>query len=436
MDSRNRAAVFIDRQGSGGRLKPYYAGLQALLGGLFRTAFFHDRVFDRASLPRPAHHHLTFRQKDAARPYDVLIYQWPGGDASYLETCGHLYPGIVICCGDYLPFRPGTETSPRWKKFGLEMVRQYGEEGGRALALLKAGRPGRFFHRHFPLYPSFFEKAAGVITFTAFEKNRIRKRFAGKPVIRVPVPVLPGSGTPRGAPKRGGLTVMCLQETDTGTLDDLLAVFSALKRQGRAIALVVPFGGENKALRKKMKQHQSAGDVLIPLDMTDRGKLRHFRQNSDIFLETGPPGTLAGYWRVVEALGSGRPVILADIPEYADFPDGICVKLDTGRDRKDMLIAGLALLDREEGLRKALAEQAAAYLSDAHHPSKTADRLRAFFQEERGALRGESSRRFKEAQEAYSAAAGALFRDMLTSLDIEGPPYLQSELVRMLRWGA
>jgi hypothetical protein len=54
----------------------------------------------------------------------------------------------------------------------------------------------------------------------------------------------------------------------------------------------------------------------------------------------------------------------------------------------------------------------------------------------RRALRGENSRRLKEAQDAHSAAAGALFRDMLASLDIKGPPYLQSELIRMLRWGA
>lgn len=186
-----RAAVFIDQGGFSPVLKPYYKALQTLLGGLFQTAFFHDRVFNKAPVPNPSNHYLSFRGKDLSRRYDLLIYQSAGGDPSYLHTYGHLYPGVAIYCGDYLTSGLTSGHETRRAAFRLEMERQYGREGRRVLKVLKDGHPRRFFKRHFPLYPSFLEKAPGIITYTDFEKRRIEERFSGKPVIRMPWPVSP-----------------------------------------------------------------------------------------------------------------------------------------------------------------------------------------------------------------------------------------------------
>jgi len=439
MEKTIRAALFIDGAGFKPVLESYYHALKKLFDGLCRTDAYHDQITGRMPLPFPARHHLTFREHDQPRPYDVLIYQNGGRHPSYLTGYGMLYPGLAISCGTCLPLEMKREEEKRRALFDFEMARQYGGPGRKAAGLLRDGNPGRFFNRHFPLYPSFLDQALGVITYTDYEKKRIEKRWAGRPVIRIPIPVSPGKSVREPAEalsKSPGLTVMCLQEIRSPLLlEDFLDAFSSLRREGRRITVAMPFRGEKDRLRQSIQERPYLGDVIIPLNRSDRRKMRHYGHKCDLFLDLEPPDTLEGYWRVMEALGSGRPVLIPDLPEYAELPEDICVKLDTGRDRRESLYSFMSLMDDDGLLRKRLPVRAARYLSEVHDPAKSRESLRRFLRKDYRDFRREAQKRSKHFQEARAKAASDVFARALSTLDIAEPHYLQRELVRMLRWG-
>ncbi len=69
---------------------------------------------------------------------------------------------------------------------------------------------------------------------------------------------------------------------------------------------------------------------------------------------------------LVRALGMGKPVLVSNAGQYAEFPDDCCLKVDLGANEQEMALAYLAALARDPELGRRIGERARRYIQ-AHH---------------------------------------------------------------------
>jgi glycosyltransferase involved in cell wall biosynthesis len=65
---------------------------------------------------------------------------------------------------------------------------------------------------------------------------------------------------------------------------------------------------------------------------------------------------------LVRAMGMGKPVLVSNVGQYAEFPDDCCLKVDLGESEEEMALAYLDALYRDPELRQQIGEQARRYV--------------------------------------------------------------------------
>lgn len=75
---------------------------------------------------------------------------------------------------------------------------------------------------------------------------------------------------------------------------------------------------------------------------------------------------------LIRALGMGKPVLISNVGQYAEFPDDCAFKVDLGESEEDMALAYLVALARDPDLGRRVGDQARRYVQTCHAIERTA----------------------------------------------------------------
>jgi glycosyltransferase involved in cell wall biosynthesis len=75
---------------------------------------------------------------------------------------------------------------------------------------------------------------------------------------------------------------------------------------------------------------------------------------------------------LIRALGMGKPILISNVGQYAEFPDDCCLKVDLGEAEEDIAVEYLLLLARDPALGRQIGQQAQKYIQTFHAIERSA----------------------------------------------------------------
>jgi hypothetical protein len=106
-------------------------------------------------------------------------------------------------------------------------------------------------------------------------------------------------------------------------------------------------------------------DVIRVGYLSDADWWRHAAAvDACVNLRYPPAGETSGI--AIRLMGIGKPVILSTGLETSNFPDGTCVRVETGLGEEDMLVDVLLWLSRHRGDAHAIGLRASEYITRVH----------------------------------------------------------------------
>jgi glycosyltransferase involved in cell wall biosynthesis len=209
------------------------------------------------------------------------------------------------------------------------MERLYGEKGRKASGTGIWETPEVI---DFPLFEEAIAGALGVITHSAFFKERVQRVFPG-PVHHIPLPYdadLRPAAMPRGqliAP--GELLIVTVGQVNSNKQVDAVIRALAHSGSGRRYTYAV-LGHCSPEYKLRLQQH--AHDLRIAdrvhiLGSASDDLLHAYLQHADICVALRYPVTEGASASVIEEMLFGKPVIVNEIGFYAELPNDCVVKV-------------------------------------------------------------------------------------------------------------
>jgi glycosyltransferase involved in cell wall biosynthesis len=230
-----------------------------------------------------------------------------------------------------------------------------------------------------PLNSMLLESSRGVVVHSRWAAEQVRRKLPAKPVCRVPHHCVPPPLDRRAEFRR---------RLGLGPDDLALATFGFLTRRKRVRSLLGAYAqlarefpnvrcflvGEPERsldLGGLLDRLGLAGRVTVTgyLDMEDFGG---YIAASDIAVNLRYPSAGETSGTVVRLLGDGKAVIISNLQQFAEWPDGICLKVDPGPAEEPMLLYYLRRLVTDAALRARLGANARRHMETHHALEKSA----------------------------------------------------------------
>ncbi len=144
-----------------------------------------------------------------------------------------------------------------------------------------------------------------------------------------------------------------------------------VERCPRARCAIV--GHDHPAVRVRESIHDLGLDDLVDLTgFVDVPTFQSYILAADALINLRYP--LAGETSggLIRALGMGKPVLISNVGQYAEFPDDCVLKVDLGETEEEMALAYLEALAQDAALACHLAVQARSYVQTFHDIERTA----------------------------------------------------------------
>lgn len=325
----------------------------------------------------PIHDYREFPEQHRFQPFDLCLYHMGNHIChAYIYETLRRHPGVVVLhdtvlhhfLAEYLAREEGAAA----------YAAAFPDEEGRAL--LRRRRMGFWSHLDYFLYPGIrpvVEASRGIIVHSDTARQAVlrvvptarvavvRHHFGPQ---RSPYAHLPPEEVKRRLGYRPDhwLIVSPGIVTPSRRIETLLRVFAALLREfPQARCAIV--GPDHPSLRIVDRVHEAHLDGLVRITgFVDVPTFQSYILASDVVVNLRYP--LAGETSggLVRALGMGKPVIVSNIGQYAEFPDDVCLKVDVGRNEEGMLSAFLHALARDPGLGQRIGDQARRYIQTFH----------------------------------------------------------------------
>jgi glycosyltransferase involved in cell wall biosynthesis len=110
---------------------------------------------------------------------------------------------------------------------------------------------------------------------------------------------------------------------------------------------------------------------VIFVGHTELDDFLRYMQVADVAVNLRYPTSGETSGTLIRLLGLGKPVIVSNLGAFAEIPDGACAKVDLDEYEEDLLFEYLRRLAVDEGLRRALGENARRYVAP-HTPAASA----------------------------------------------------------------
>jgi glycosyltransferase involved in cell wall biosynthesis len=314
--------------------------------------------------------------------FDAVLYHLGNNQDFHVRTWRTLerFPGIVVVHEAMLHHLVRGMTLSRGDLEGYveEMRYAYGRTG-QALARrsLDTGIPLDVWS--YPLFERAVDASLSVIVHNEFTRQRL---LASRPLARttlIPHHVSLGElGSMDRAAARSGLKLppdaFILASygfiTPAKRLEVTLRAFARLKKERPdALYLLVGDVSPHYDLAGFLTPELADGVVLV--GHTELDEFLRYMVAADVAVNLRYPTSGETSGTLIRLLGLGKPVIVSNLGAFAEIPDGACAKVDLDETEEDLLVAYLQRLAADEGLRRAMGENARQHVAP-HTPEASA----------------------------------------------------------------
>ena len=326
----------------------------------------------------PIYDAAEFEGRHQKRPYDALLYQMGNHPAHlYIYRLLQRYPGVVVLHDLVLHhFLEGVFLERQWDP---EAYRAAFPEEVRDSLLRRclAGHWSEADHFLFSGLRTVLACSQAVIVHSETARKEVLQVLPEARVHVVPLCVGPDRSPFRGRPpaevkKELGLPPETLLLATFGfvtpgkRLDIVLEAYRELLRdEPDARYLVVGEISPHFDLRRLVRKLGLEGLVWV----TGHVSLEDFYglvDATDIGIQLRYPSAGETSAALLRVMSKGKPVLVSNYRQFAEFPDDACLKVDLGPAEGAMVGAYLALLSRDQELRRRIGERAREYIA-AHH---------------------------------------------------------------------
>lgn len=354
-------------------LLPYLAReaeLSLFVDGYEPTNLFLRRRF-------PIRDYREFPEQHRAHPFDLCLYHMGNHIChAYIYETLRKYPGVVVLHDTVLHHFLAEYLA---REGGPAAYREaFPDEEGHSLLRRRAA--GLWSYLDYFLYPGIrpvVEASRGIIVHSETARRAVLHAVPAARVAvvrhhlgpqRSPYAHLPQEEVKvrLGYRPEHWLIVSPGIVTPSRRIETLLRVFAALLPEfPQARCAIV--GPDHAALRIADRVHEAHLDGLVRITgFVDVPTFQSYILAADVVVNLRYP--LAGETSggLIRALGMGKPVIVSNVGQYAEFPDDVCLKADVGRAEEAMVAAFLHALARDPALGRRIGEQARRYVQTFH----------------------------------------------------------------------
>lgn len=271
-----------------------------------------------------------------------------------------------------------------------EMQRRHGEDGEFVGGQVLRGGAGALLPDLYPANEWLLEASLAVVGPSRALADAAARQLRDRPVLWLPPAVsLPIDAPPRDDARAAlGLDPSALVVTAPGRaaassrLDVAIRALGPLRRRFPKLVLVVAGEVAPELPLAHWSAEAGLGDALRVVGRASPADLVRHLSASDVVLALHWPARGRIPDALVPALGLGRPVLVSGAtPAADDFPEGVVVPVDPGRDEAEGLSALLAALLADEDLRARIGRLAAAHVRSRHDLASTTATLAQFLVE-------------------------------------------------------
>ncbi|GAB4344550.1 MAG: glycosyltransferase family 4 protein [Candidatus Abyssubacteria bacterium] len=258
--------------------------------------------------------------------------------------------------------------------------------------------------------------ARGTIVMNEYARNVVLREAANAAVAKVNFPYFESGreAVPREIPRKWGIPASSYVIVSVGhitpakRIDVAVRAFRKLRETYRDSYFLLAGEMSGRACRADF----SADDNIRYLGYLEASELDALMTRADVCINLRYPSNGEMSMTLMEMLGRGKPVIVSNYAQFAEFPDETCIKVDLGPNESDDLAERLLELSCDKELRRKIGEAARAHVGAYHSPREAADSIVKFIEER-------------------SRAAPVLSRDKLAGiLQADGPLSRHSHMIR------
>ena len=330
------------------------------------------------SLPERARDHDLIIYHLGNNPYHVGIYDLalrvPGVVVLHDYVLHHLVARCTLSAGDVAGYawHLAYERGPTGAAAALRHVHRVFSEREQFLD---------------PLNGVLLDRSVGAVVHNRWSAERIERDHPALPVGLVPhhLAALPGAKR-EDARRRLGIAP-----------DEIvLASFGFITPQKRVTSLLQAYTtlhDEHPQVRcflvGEPEPCLDVPDLLSQLDLQDHvvvtgyvdlEQFYEYIAACDVAVSLRYPSAGETSGSLVRLLGSGKAVIVSNFRQFAEWPEGICLKVDLGPAEEPMLLYYLRRLVEDEALRGQLGENARRYVETHHRLERSAQAYLSFFE--------------------------------------------------------
>lgn len=331
----------------------------------------------------PIHDYRDFDNLHRDRPFDIPLYHMGNHIChAYIYEMMQRHPGVVVLHDTVLQHFLGAYLTQEGDV--ISYLENFSE--GEGLSLIRRREAGIWSHLDHFLYPGIrrvVESNYGVIVHSETARQAVLRAV---PTARVSVvrhhlgPLRsPYAGLPPAEIKtRLGYYPETFLVVSPGivtpsrrieALLDIFATFSQVFPHSRC-AIVGPDHPEVR-IADHVRRFRLDGLIRVT-GFVDVPTFQSYILAADVVVNLRYP--LAGETSggLIRALGAGKPVLLSNVGQYAEFPDDCCLKVDLGKDEEEMALTYLDALVRDPALGQRIGGQARRYIQTYHALERSA----------------------------------------------------------------
>lgn len=331
----------------------------------------------------PIYDYRDFDNLHRDRPFDIPLYHMGNHIChAYIYEMMQRYPGVVVLHDTVLQHFLGAYLAQ--KEDVVSYLENFPE--GEAFSLLRRREAGIWSHLDHFLYPGIrrvAENSRGIIVHSETARRAVLQAVPTAQVfvvrhhlgpLRSPYAGLPSTEIKArlGYYPETFLIVSPGIVTPSRRIEVFLKVFATFIRvfPHSRCAIVGPDHPEVR-IADQVRRLRLDGLVRVT-GFVDVPTFQSYILAADVLVNLRYP--LAGETSggLIRALGAGKPVLLSNVGQYAEFPDDCCLKVDLGKDEEEMALAYLDALVRDPTLRQRIGGQARRYIQTYHALERSA----------------------------------------------------------------